>query len=128
MSSFKNMSVMLIVFILNGFAGAQNKQGNIVQYFGKEKVEEIKEGKLIHVFEEGLVTGTDQFQFEKRNIPTNHLFARILSDGKSGISEGRQEMMDLMGNKLIWEKLNVNEKNEFQDRKLSRDGYLIRIF
>ncbi len=90
---------------------SQNRQGNIVEYFGKEKVEEIREGKVIHVFKEGLLWGTRRFGFNSSTTPKDPVFSKILLNPENfDPSEG-------------WEKITVNDKNEFNNGRL-RSGYL----
>src|SRR5690554_8167120 len=51
----KETPLFLAVFISCYNSVSAQRQGNVVEYFGKEKYEETKEGSIIHVFEEGLV-------------------------------------------------------------------------
>lgn len=44
------LSVLFALFFVQFIVDAQQRTGNIVEYFGKEKVNEISEGKLVHVF------------------------------------------------------------------------------
>ncbi|MEQ6120658.1 alpha/beta hydrolase-fold protein [Reichenbachiella sp. MALMAid0571] len=114
------IAILSFLIIISGYLYAQDKQGNIVQYFGKEKVEEINEGEVLHLFKEGLVLKKNGDRFSSNSVLSDPLFARILSDGSSGISEGIEEASE---NGLKWEKIEVGDKNDFDDRSL-RSGYL----
>jgi uncharacterized membrane protein len=61
----KVVYILFICMLSNTLLFAQNKQGNIVEYFGKEKVDDINEGQLIHTFNKGLVLGQNRFAFGK---------------------------------------------------------------
>lgn len=111
----------LFIIPLSGFA--QNKQGNIVEYFGKEKVEEIHEGKAIHIFREGLLLKMRSFAFKSGSTPKNPVFAKFLLENPGEIKEGQTFVIDQTGDPSEWEKITSGEKNEFQNRGL-RSGYL----
>jgi pimeloyl-ACP methyl ester carboxylesterase len=115
----KTMAIfgLLIVSVVS-FA---QKEGNIVQYFGKEKVEDVNEGKIIHLFKEGLILGKSGFGFSPKSVLSDPLLARILSEGESNISEGKGE--ELSGEVQSWRKIEAGEKSEFNDPML-RSGYL----
>ncbi len=51
----KSLLILSLLFSIS-FAGAQTRQqGNVVEYFGKEKIETIEEGTVTHKFTEGFV-------------------------------------------------------------------------
>lgn len=100
---------------------SQNRQGNIVEYFGKEKVVDVHEGAVHHVFKEGLILRKGGFRFSEESVLRDPLLARILTEGKAEISEGRNEILD--GQSLEWTPIKVGDKNEFNDPGL-RSGYL----
>ncbi|MEQ9288369.1 MAG: alpha/beta hydrolase [Cyclobacteriaceae bacterium] len=108
-------------FFLSGLSLAQDQQGNIVQYFGKEKVEDVNEGDVVHLFTEGLMLRQSRSFFSPDAIPTDPVFARILSEGQTNIREGKEEAATKDGEK--WERIEVGDKNDFNDRNL-RSGYL----
>ena len=63
---------ILTVFVLFSFVlNAQQKTGNIVEYFGKEKVNSIEEGELLHVFKTGLSLKVQNFRFNSASFPKN---------------------------------------------------------
>ncbi|MDN5214862.1 prolyl oligopeptidase family serine peptidase [Fulvivirgaceae bacterium BMA12] len=123
-----SIAICLIQLLLTTqLSVAQEKQGNIVEYFGKEKVEDIGEGEVMHLFKEGLILKRNGNAFGSGTIPKNSVFARVLQEGSTGISEGKHEETDQVGNKLIWEKIETGEKNDFQDSKI-RNGYLYLVY
>jgi len=117
--------VLLMIFIaICQLALAQDRKGNIVEYFGKEKVEDIREGKVLHVFKEGLVLPGSRFSNFSTTVRTNPLFSRILQEGKYYIFEGKQEQLNPLGDPAVWKSAKVNEKNEFQGRGIRGGGYV----
>lgn len=124
MKILNNIIFLICIVITLQYSFAQERKGNIVEYFGKEKVESISEGEVIYIFKEGLViSGSNPFGISS-TIPKNPLFAEVLQNGFNSISEGKSQGFDFMGKELVWEKIEVNEKNEFQDRKIRRSGVL----
>jgi len=118
-------TVLLMIFIaMCQLALAQDRKGNIVEYFGKEKVEDIREGKVLHVFKEGLVLPGSRFSNFSTTVRTNPLFSRILQEGKYYIFEGKQEQLNPLGDPAVWKSAKVNEKNEFQGRGIRGGGYV----
>jgi pimeloyl-ACP methyl ester carboxylesterase len=122
--SFRIISIFIVFLLAIHVSFAQDRQGNIVEYFGKEKVESIEEGSVLHVFMDGLVLGNSRFSFNNENIPTNPIFSKALNNSGFKIFEGKEEDTDLLGNKSVWQKISVNEKNEFDDRSLRGGGCL----
>lgn len=111
----------LLIYSLSGFA--QNKQGNIVEYFGKEKVEEIHEGKTIHIFRDGLLLKMRNFTFNSGSTPKKPVFSKFLLENPGEIHEGQEFVNDMTGEPSSWEKITSGEKNEFLNKGL-RSGYL----
>ena len=68
--SYKIVSSLILILFINTTQFAQEKTGNIVAYFGKEKVNEISEGKLLHVFQNGLALKIQDFSFNSSSFPT----------------------------------------------------------
>lgn len=106
------------LLVISNSLSAQNQQGNIVQYFGKEKVEDVNEGEVLHLFIVGLILEQKRSRFSAKSVDSDPVWARILSEGQSEIVEGKLE-----GDEFSWERIEVGEKNDFNDRKL-RSGYL----
>ncbi len=106
---------------------AQSKQGNLVEYFGKEKVEEIHDGTVRHIFKEGLILKIRSFGFNSSSAPKNPVYSKFLLEDPKEIKAGESFIEDESGNPLKWEKIEVGEKNEFSDNAL-RSGYLYLEF
>ncbi|GLR16751.1 hypothetical protein GCM10007940_13660 [Portibacter lacus] len=97
-------------------ATGQDRQGNIVEYFGKEKVNEINEGKLFHVFQKGLavkVQGRAPI-----NFPKDQVFDKFLNDGSYNPSAGDIFDIDGRGDAMKWEAISVDSTSSFSDRSL----------
>jgi len=122
-TSIKNTFLILLFLISSNLTLAQEKRGNIVEYFGKEKVEDINEGKVIHVFKEGLILKIPSIGFNSSSTPKTPVYARFLLDRPAEIKEGTVYINNNNGEPIIWEKIEVNESNEFSDRAL-QSGYL----
>ena len=105
------------IFLITTFSFAQSKKGNIVQYFGKEKVEDINEGSILHLFNDGLLLKGKRFDKTHNTIETDAVFAQILSGDAPAIKEGTA-MLDAK-----WEAIEAGEKNEFKNDNL-RSGHL----
>ena len=121
--------ILLYVFILAGAISvtAQDRQGNIVEYFGKEKVEEVSEGTVKHIFKEGLILKIRTFGFNSSSTPKNPVYSKFLLEDPEEIKEGDAFIEDELGNPINWEKIEVGENNEFRDNAL-RSGYLYLEF
>ena len=117
--------ILFYVFILASAisVSAQNRQGNLVEYFGREKVEEISEGTVKHIFKEGLILKIRSFGSNYSSTPNNPVYSKFLLEDPKEIKAGDTFIEDELGNPVKWEKIEVGEKNEFSDRAL-RSGYL----
>ena len=69
---------------------SQNRQGNIVEYFGKEKVESIKEGQVKHIFKEGLILGQDRFFLNSNTAQKDPVFSHFLFSNEDRFKEGQK--------------------------------------
>jgi hypothetical protein len=76
--------VLMLSCALSGSA-QESKQGNIVEYFGKEKVEEINEGAVKHIFKEGLILKIRSFGFNSSSTPKNPVYAKFLLENPKEI-------------------------------------------
>jgi pimeloyl-ACP methyl ester carboxylesterase len=120
----KVVYILFICMLSNTLLFAQNKQGNIVEYFGKEKVDDINEGQLIHTFNKGLVLGQNRFAFGSNNTtPIDAVVGNHLLNPAYKIAEGETGLTDSAGKEYKWTSITINDKSEFSDRKL-RSGYL----
>jgi pimeloyl-ACP methyl ester carboxylesterase len=117
------ISCFIYLLLFSPFLYSQNKEGNIVQYFGKEKVENINEGKVVHAFGEGLILKKGNLTFTQHSINSDPLFAGIIKAGESKIFEGKVENNEFSDKILEWEKITAGENSEFRDPLLN-SGYL----
>ena len=103
----------------------EQRQGNIVEYFGKEKIEDISEGKLVHVFKKGLVLARPgAFGIaQSESTPIDEVMARFLFNRPTGINTDHVFDVDYSGRPIKWEEIEVDDKSTFQDRRL-RSGVL----
>ena len=108
---------------ITSFSFAQEKQGNIVQYFGKEKVEDVSEGTILHLFTEGLILKKKGFTFGMDVVSSDPVFSEILNKKLSTPIEDVKITNSFYGENLEWETIKTQDKNEFNDRGL-RSGYL----
>ncbi|PCI32407.1 MAG: alpha/beta hydrolase [Flavobacteriaceae bacterium] len=125
MSQFKKrtlfLNLLLVVFLSSSYA--QQKTGNIVQYFGKEKINEINEGKLLHVFNKGLSLKVQDFTFNSSAFPVATVFEKFLMNPTLKIKAGEVFDIDATGNPLIWKKISTDTTNSFNDKNL-RSSYI----
>ncbi|PCE66288.1 carboxylesterase family protein [Sediminicola luteus] len=111
----------LLVFLFQ-FSPAQKRQGNIVEYFGKEKVNEIKEGKPYHVFSKGLYLSGQRSALNSMTFPTDPVFKDFLMSDKK-VTQGETGFIDTEGNPQSWQSISTDDKSTFNDRKL-RGAYV----
>ncbi|PCH75792.1 MAG: alpha/beta hydrolase, partial [Flavobacteriaceae bacterium] len=102
---------------------AQEKTGNIVQYFGKEKINEISEGTLLHVFNKGLSLKVQDFTFNSSAFPIATVFEQFLMHPTLEVKAGDVFDIDGTGKPLIWKKITTDKTNSFNDENL-RSSYL----
>ena len=118
----KYLLIGAFVLVVN-LCFAQNKKGNIVEYFGKEKVEAVNEGKVTHIFREGLMLKLERFGMNSNTAPKNPVYARFFLEENIAAKDGVEFIIYENENQISWEKIEVGETNEFQDNSL-RTGYL----
>jgi pimeloyl-ACP methyl ester carboxylesterase len=121
--SVMNKTLLLFLFYATLNLSAQDFEGNIVEYFGKEKVEDVNEGRVLHVFTEALIFKQKALPKETEAIEYDPHFATYISKAKSGIKKGQVAGKNYLGESVRWEEIQVNENSEFQTSGLS-DGYL----
>ena len=126
MSQLKNRILFLnllfvVACILPNYA--QEKTGNIVQYFGKEKINEINEGTLLHVFNKGLSLKVQDFTFNSSAFPIATVFEQFLMNPTLEVKAGDVFDIDGTGNPLIWKKIKTDKTNSFNDKNL-RSSYV----
>ncbi len=125
MSQIKHKSILLIIFLISfsTILLAQQKTGNIVEYFGKEKVEEIHEGKLLHVFKLGLYLKIQNFSFNSSSFPKDPVFSKFLFNPRYKPANDQVFDIDNAGKELKWHEISTDKTNSFNDRDL-RSSYV----
>jgi len=58
-------------------------------YFGEKKVENVSEGKVIHVFKEGLILKMRTFLFTSASVGKHPVFSKFLMEDPVNIKEDR---------------------------------------
>ena len=119
----KNIFLVIIIFLSQLLVYSQQKTGNIVEYFGKEKVNEIKEGKLLHVFNTGLALKISNFNFNSPSFPRDPVFKKFLLEPNYTAKENEVFDIDFLGNELKWEPIKTDSTNTFSDSNL-RSSYV----
>ncbi|MFI1771168.1 alpha/beta hydrolase-fold protein [Thalassobellus citreus] len=118
-----NYSIFLFVFFSANILSSQNKTGNIVEYFGKEKVNDIKEGKLLHVFKSAFILETKKLGFESSSFPKDQIFDKFLKDPKYKVKNNDVFDIDYLGNEMIWKSIKTDSTNSFTGKNL-RSSYI----
>jgi len=124
----KMLVVGFIGYLALGISLNGQRQGNIVEYFGKEKYEITREGSVIHVFDEGLVlerAARGGVLFASQDIIAWQLAKgsfKIPSEGER-ISDSYTENEEPM----IWTAIKADTAHVFRGRNL-RAGYLFTSF
>ena len=119
----KSALVLAMVLVIPSWLIGQQRTGNIVEYFGKEKVEDIHEGKVIHVFNKALVLTIPSFGFESSTFPVDPVFDQFLMNPTKNVSNGEVFDIDYLGQELKWSEIKVDSTNSFSGRDL-RSGYV----
>jgi pimeloyl-ACP methyl ester carboxylesterase len=115
--SFLSLYILALTCAVPFYGFTQDRQGNIVEYFGKEKVNEISEGALKHVFTEGLLLPGSRFSFSSETTPDHSIFGRFMFEENYEAKEGKVEIVG-DGKNVKWEKIKVTDKNEFNNNRM----------
>ena len=115
--------ILLFIMIGSSTLIAQQRTGNIVEYFGKEKVNDIKEGKLLHVFKTGLALKFQNFKFNSSSFPKDQVFSRFLMQPNYEPENDDVFDIDFIGKQLKWKSIATDTTNSFNDRNL-RSSYV----
>ncbi|TBW28671.1 alpha/beta hydrolase [Gramella sp. KN1008] len=116
----------LCVFLCNVLTvWAQKPKGNIVEYFGKEKVEDIHEGELYHVFKKALIFKKENFPEVAEAVVYDPLLFEYIGESNSNIQAGKIAGENYKDEPVKWDPTSVNDKNEFEDLG---SGYLYLEF
>ncbi|MCL6265115.1 alpha/beta fold hydrolase [Flagellimonas myxillae] len=116
------LNLILACILLGTAAHAQKRQGNIVEYFGKEKINDVKEGKVIHLFKEALYLPTKRNALNSISFPTDKVFKDFLMSSKT-VSEGEIGHIDHTGSAQRWTNIEVDTSSTFNNPSL-RGSYV----
>ena len=125
MSSFKFriIPITVLFFFISVALFSQQKTGNIVEYFGKEKINDISEGKLLHVFKTGLSVKIQDISFNSSSFPKDPVFKRFLMNANLKVSKGEVFDISINGDELKWQEISTDKTNTFNDENL-RSSYV----
>jgi esterase/lipase len=119
----KMNAVITILLFLSTIAFSQQKTGNIVEYFGKEKVNEVKEGTVIHIFKKGLMLKIQNFEFNSSSFPKDPVFNKFLMNSELRVTAGDVFGINSYGEELIWNEIKADDTNSLSDPSL-RSSYV----
>src|SRR5690606_15972743 len=111
------------LFVPNPTVLAQDRTGNIVEYFGKEKIDNIHEGELVHVFDEALVLPLNIIGNRSATFPDHPIFKEFLLHPDKIVKENQVFDVDYLGNEMTWQPLQTDSTCTVQGQRL-RSGYL----
>lgn len=119
----KLLFVIVFLFgISNNTINAQ-KTGNIVEYFGKEKINEVSEGHVLHVFKNGLALQMQNLGFESSSFPKDPVFNRFLTDNQYSPTKASTFDVDFTGNPVQWHSITIDSTSSFSGSNL-RGAYV----
>ena len=111
-----------IIFFNCLILSGQKRQGNIVEYFGKEKINEVKEGDVLHLFSNALYLPTNRNALNSLSFPTDKVFKEFLMTQKT-VVENEIGVVDHTGTAQRWTQIAVDENSTFSSPKL-RGAYV----
>lgn len=112
--------IAFILLIATGLTSYSQQTGNIVEYFGRETVEEIEEGDVVHVFSRGMYIPTGR-SAGGLFTSVDRLAWQLANDKFETPSEGSAAFAEIPG--VVWESIATNEEDQFQSRYL-RNSYI----
>lgn len=121
--NLKNLLQVVIFLLIIFQVNAQQKTGNIVEYFGKEKVNAIEEGKLLHVFKSGFSLKILDRGLDSSTFPEDPVFGKFLKDPDYKVVNEAVFDIDFQGEELQWKTIEVDTSNSFNDQNL-RSSYV----
>lgn len=119
----KTTLLIFLFFIISNLSAFSQRTGNIVEYFGKEKVEDISEGEVLHIFKRGLYLQVPGFGFNSSSFPKDPVFNRFLMNEEAEVKEDDVFSIDYEGNEMVWKPLKVDTSNTFTGNEL-RSSYV----
>lgn len=124
---FQNVTIIIFLMLAAQFSFGQTIQGDIVEYFGKEKVNEISEGQLIHVFQGGLTITIPTDRNAPIDFNPDIVIDKFLSDAAYTPRKDEVFGVDRKGNNIRWRSITVDTSNTFEDRAL-RSSYVFLTY
>lgn len=123
---YNNFKLFFVIIVLLGNSihtiNAQ-KTGNIVEYFGKEKINDVSEGNLLHVFKTGLALQMQNVGFESSSFPNDPVFNRFLTDNHYRATKDLTFDIDFLGNPMQWQSIKIDSTSSFSGSNL-RSAYV----
>ena len=116
--NFRKGLGVLLFLLMSSIMFAQQRTGNIVEYFGKEKINEISEGKLLHIFNNALTIKMQDFSFNSSSFPKEPVFEKFLMNPDLRVFENEVFDIDFLGNGLKWKAISTDETNTFNNEDL----------
>jgi pimeloyl-ACP methyl ester carboxylesterase len=111
---------LILIYNTLTFTLLGQQTGNIVEYFGRETVEEIEEGNVVHVFSKGLFLPIDRFSGGL--FTSEDYIAWQLANGTFSTPFPGQAT-DNNSDATVWSAIETNEEEQFQNRQL-RNSYV----
>lgn len=119
-NTFKLIFVLVLLF---GNASNAQKTGNIVEYFGKEKINDVSEGQVHHVFKTGLALQMQNIGFDSSSFPNDPVFNRFLTDNTYKAAKDATFDIDYLGNPMQWQPISIDSTSSFSGSNL-RSAYV----
>ena len=112
---------LLLLFLTTIAQAQEERQGNIVEYFGKEKIDEVSEGEILHLFDEGLILTGLPRTFVLEAVRNDRVLAAFIGQGDTSLAPGAG--YELSGEPSIsWDTITINGRGDFSGD--FRNGYL----
>ena len=120
-TSFKKLVPVTLFLLTILMSSMAQKQGNIVEYFGREVVEEINEGAVIHVFDEGLLLPAASRG--RGLMPETDIIAWHFANGTWTTPKQGNLLHPMHAENdsfFTWQAAEANEENSFRERMMRR--------
>ncbi|MCL8007615.1 prolyl oligopeptidase family serine peptidase [Gelidibacter japonicus] len=122
-NTFKLVFVILFLLGISTHTINAQKTGNIVEYFGKEKINDVSEGNVLHVFKTGLALQMQNLGFESSSFPKDPVFNRFLTDKQYRATKESTFDIDFLGNPMQWQSIKIDSTSSFSGSNL-RSAYV----
>lgn len=120
MPRFRHLPGTLALLILLTVCTTALQAQNVVEYFGRETVEQIEEGRVVHVFSQGLALPMDRSM--RGLFRTNDLVAWQLAHDRFQTPQANQPADSRFPDR-IWQAVSASDDDYFQSREL-RNSWL----